>query len=251
MISLEEQSAFVSGHLAELGTWLALPALERRAEELAGRDELLASIEAAVAEVDFFRTKHWDGLLRLGLYRACQYALARALGAKAIVETGVLHGLSSAFLLQGLADNAAGGKLVSIDYPSTFEAGPSNQDGFVETLPPDLGSGWIVADELREYWDLRLGMSTELLAPVVAKLGAIDLFVHDSDHSYDTMTFEFETIWPALRSGGILLADNIDVNTSFFDFSRSVGRQPYVMPVDPDHVVPGASSIRFGMLQKP
>lgn len=249
MIGLAEQTEFVERHLGSLGDWLGLGELASHARDLAAHGDLKASLEAAVADVAFFRAKSWDGVLRLGLYRATQYALVRALDARAAVETGVLHGLSSNFLLQGFADNGAG-KLISIDAPSTFDDGPANADGFNDTLPPGLGPGWVVAEPYRRFWDLRVGTSTELLAGVVAELGAIDLFVHDSEHTYETMTFEFEIAWPALRDGGVLVADNIDVNTAFFDFARAVGRMPYVMPVDPDHAAPGASGIRFGLLRK-
>lgn len=250
MIELREQSVFVERHLRELGTWLDLPALEKHADELAANEPFKSAIEAAVADVAFFHTKHWDGLLRLGLYRATQFALTRALGAATVVEAGVLHGLSSSFLLQGLADNDNGGRLVSIDAPSTFEDGPANTDGFTDTLPPGLGPGWIVPDNLRALWDLRLGLSTDLLPEILDDLEPIDLYIHDSDHTYRTMMFEFETVWPSLATGGVLIADNIDVNTSFFDFSRAVGRTPFVLPVDPDHVTPGASGIRCGVLRK-
>ena len=64
------------------------------------------------------------------------------------------------------------------------------------------------------------------------------------------MTFEFETAWPALRRGGVLVADNIDANTAFFDFSRVVQRVPFVMPRDPDQRVPGGPGIRFGLIRK-
>ncbi len=202
-----------------------------------------------MAPVEFFRTKSWDGVLRLGLYRATQYGLSRALKARVSIETGVLHGLSSAFLLQALSDNGAG-RLYSIDYPSTFEQGPSNADGFTDTLPPNLGSGWAVPPALRRHWDLRLGRSADLLPLVLAEVSEVDVFVHDSEHTWETMTLEFSAIWERLRKGGVIIADNIDCNTSFFDFSRRVGRIPYVMPPDPDHLMEGGSGIRFGILCK-
>lgn len=249
MITLSEQNEFVTSRLADLGQWLGLPDLPDHARHLAGHLDLKQGIEDMVRPVDFFRTKTWDGVLRFGLYRAAQYALGRALGARTAIETGVLHGLSSAFLLQGLADNG-GGRLFSVDYPSTFDDGPSNVDGFTDTLPPGMGPGWAVPPALRSQWDLRLGKSGDLLPVILAEAGPVDLFVHDSDHTFETMTMEFEAIWPRLREGGILVADNIDCNTSFFDFARRVGRIPYVAPVDPDHVTPGLSGIRFGVLKK-
>jgi len=152
--------------------------------------------------------------------------------------------------LQALIDNGATGHLVSIDAPSTHDGGPANDDGFTDTLPPGLASGWIVPASHRACWQLRIGRSTDLLAGILSTHGPLDLFIHDSEHTAPTMMFEFETAWPALRDGGILLADNIDTNTAFFDFARQVARQPHILPVDPAHDVPGASGIRCGILQK-
>ncbi|MEE9130040.1 MAG: class I SAM-dependent methyltransferase [Phycisphaerales bacterium] len=244
------QTAFIPTHLAALDQWLGLGNIDRILHQLAAHDDLIKSIETSVRDVDFFRKKHWDNPLQLGLYRATLYAVTRSIGAQSIIETGVLHGLSSVFILQGLQDNASNGRLISIDYPSPYEQGPSNADGFDDTLPPGCPAGWIVGDSYRRGWDLRLGRSRDLLDEAVDDLGELDLFVHDSEHTFQTMMFEFETIWPALRRGGILIADNISVNTAFFDFCRAVQRIPLVMPCDPNDIKPANTGIRFGLLQK-
>ena len=244
------QTAFITTRLATLDQWLGLSNIDRILHQLAAHDDLIESIEASVRDVDFFRTKHWGNPLQLGLYRATLYAVTRSIGAQSIIETGVLHGLSSVFVLQALQDNTSNGRLISIDYPSPYEHGPSNADGFDDTLPPGYPSGWIVSDSYRRCWDLRLGRSRDLLAEAVDDLGELDLFVHDSEHTFETMMFEFETVWPALRRGGVLIADNIPVNTSFFDFCRAVQRIPFVMPCDPSDIKPANTGIRFGLLQK-
>jgi len=255
MIDLDAQRQFVYRETAKIGRCLGLGELACFVDELDRDEAIKPAIEDKVAAVEFFRTKHWDNLLRLGLYRVTQYAIARALGADAVVETGVLHGLSTLFSLAALERNAeakddAGARMISIDQPSHFEDGPSNQDGFTDTLPPGLQPGWAIPDALRRKWKLRLGPSSDHLASVAQELGGIDVFIHDSEHTHATMTFEFETVWPALPDGGVLIADNIDVNTSFFDFAIAMGRQPLVLPVDPDHLSQGGSGIRFGVLRK-
>jgi len=253
VIPIEEQRGFIHAELDKLGSALAIGPLAGYGQELESDTALKDGIEEKIADVDFFRTKRWDSPLRLGLYRFAQYALARALKPAGIVETGVLHGLSTAFSLSALARNIAddsAGRMISIDYPSTFEEGAVNQDGFTDTLPPDRTSGWAIPDDLRGNWTLRLGSSREELPAAVAELGAPGIFIHDSEHTYETMSFEFETVWPALEGGGILLADNIDVNTAFFDFARARDRLVHILPVDPDHHVPGASGIRCGIIRK-
>jgi hypothetical protein len=246
---LADQEKFILVNLRKLGDWLDLPLLTDIAEPLLQDRTLKGEIEALVAPVPMFRTKSWDGTARFGLYRLSQYAIVRALKAQVAIETGVLHGLSSAFLLQGLHDNDAG-TLWSIDYPSTFEHGPSNADGFVDTLPPGLAPGWAIPRKLRSRWSISLGKSQDLLPAILTKQEGVDVFVHDSEHTWETMMAEFQLVWPRLRKGGVLIADNIDCNTSFFDFAREIGSIPYVAPVDPDHYTPGSSGIRFGAIRK-
>ena len=253
MIAIDDQRAFIRRELVKLGSALGLNGLSDCIDELERDPTLKNGIESRVANVDFFRTKHWDSTLRFGLYRFTQFALTRTLRPAGIVETGVLHGLSTAFSLAALARNAAengNGRMISIDYPSTFEAGPSNQDGFDDTLPPDIGPGWAIPDELTSRWSLRLGPSRDHLPSALSELGRIGIFIHDSEHTEETMRLEFELAWPALEDGGVLLADNIDVNTAFFDFARSQDRLVHVLPVDPDHHTPGGSGIRFGLIRK-
>jgi hypothetical protein len=48
-------------------------------------------------------------------------------------------------------------------------------------------------------------------------LGEADLFVHDSLHTYRNMRREFETVWPRLRTGGVILADDVERNRAFGD----------------------------------
>ena len=47
----------------------------------------------------------------------------------------------------------------------------------------------------------------------------LDIFFHDSDHSYENMTFEFAYAWDIMKCN-ILLSDDIDNNYAFADFCR-------------------------------
>jgi predicted O-methyltransferase YrrM len=53
---------------------------------------------------------------------------------------------------------------------------------------------------------------------VLAKRGPVDMFFHDSDHSYENMLMEFETVWPRLKPGGYILADDVWQNHALPDF---------------------------------
>jgi hypothetical protein len=53
------------------------------------------------------------------------------------------------------------------------------------------------------------------LPGLLGQTGAVDLFVHDSLHTYRNMRREFEAVWPRLRTGGMILADDVERNRAF------------------------------------
>lgn len=65
-----------------------------------------------------------------------------------------------------------------------------------------------------------------LLPQVLATLKSVDMFIHDSLHSYEHMMFEFRAAWPYVRKGGILFSDDVDYNNAFADFTAEIGTQP-------------------------
>ena len=157
------------------------------------------------------------------------YRLLRDLRPEVAVETGVCNGVSTAFLLLALEDNGVG-ELHSIDLPEV--AGEEYEEGTFwdgkggAVIPPGKDPGWMVPPELRDRWRLILGRSQDALPPLLERLGAIDFFMHDSEHSYECMSFEFRTAWEALRAGGVLVADDVDVNEAWPEFVRQVDRKP-------------------------
>jgi hypothetical protein len=146
------------------------------------------------------------------------YILTRAIKPKIFVETGVASGTSTAFILQGMIDNHQG-KLFSIDLPYAN----------MGILPEGRKPGWIVPKNLRYRWKLILGKSSEKLVPLLKKVKEIDMFLHDSDHSYKNMIFEFRTVWKYLRKGVLLITDDYDCNNAFTDFCSTVNREPVLM----------------------
>ena len=145
------------------------------------------------------------------------YVLCRKLRPDAVVETGVASGVSSAYFLCALEENKHG-ELYSIDLPWQQTA-----------VPKERQNGWIIPDYLRHRWQLILGRSSRRLAPLLEELGEIDIFLHDSEHSYENMLWEFQTAWAHLKTGGILLSHNIDMNDAFSDFCRGVGGDGFLL----------------------
>jgi hypothetical protein len=106
-----------------------------------------------------------------------------------IVETGVASGSSSAYTLHVMELNQKG-FLYSIDLPNV-DVGAY--------IPKGKQTGWLVPIKLRHRWKLIFGRSQDELPILLKKLRSIDAFLHDSEHTYETMMFEYEDAWEHLR----------------------------------------------------
>ncbi len=160
------------------------------------------------------------------------YAVLRKLRPRVAVETGVCNGVSTAFLLLALAKNGVG-TLHSIDLPEVagedYEAGTFWDGKGGAVIPAGKEPGWMVPARLRDRWNLILGRSQDELPALLERVGMIDFFMHDSEHSEACMRFEFDAAWTALRDGGVLAADDVNVNAVFADFAQARRREPILL----------------------
>lgn len=152
------------------------------------------------------------------------YAIVRALRPEHVVETGVASGRSSAAILLAMKENNFG-TLHSIDLAEHYEGKEPeyyrNQYGIAELkgyVPANKKVGYMVPEYLRNRWELIIGDSNIELPKLLERIGGIDVFYHDSDHSYETMTHEFSLTWPNLRENGFLIADDVTWNEAWNDF---------------------------------
>jgi len=142
------------------------------------------------------------------------YVLIRIFKPDIVVETGVGAGVSSWTILHALEENGTG-NLTSIDLPT-----PNTQ------LLPEVG--YLVPAELRHRWDLRTGPSQELLPKVLNEFGTIDLFHHDSRHSYSNQLREYQSAWPFIKSGGMLVSDDVS-NDALHDAVQLWKQEPSII----------------------
>lgn len=152
------------------------------------------------------------------------YALLRKSRPETLVETGVCNGVSSAVILHALQANACG-RLYSVDFPE-FAGVPTTEHWEGKgggVVPTGREPGWLVPDHLRDRWELAIGRSQDILPPLLQRLGRIDFFLHDSEHSYECMQFEMELAEQHLSNGAPLVVDDAKWNSAFRDFVRSRG----------------------------
>lgn len=141
------------------------------------------------------------------------YLLARGLRPHLVVETGVWIGTSSFALLKALRHNNDGARLISFDLPP-----------FRRQLRVSVGH--LVPAELRDHWRLLLTDGLRGLRDDIPTNQPVDLFVHDSDHSYRNMLCELRLIWPRLATGGVVVADDAHLNDAFHRFATEQQREP-------------------------
>ena len=143
------------------------------------------------------RLSKFRGSYRLGSTPAfdCEtiYLLVRSLKPDVVVETGVCYGESSAYILHALSENRRG-VLYSIDLGNSPDEPPSD---------------YFIPERLMSRWHLIIGDSKQVLPRLLSRLERIDLFHHDSLHTYEHMMWEYETAFPHLHAHGVLSSHDV------------------------------------------
>ena len=128
--------------------------------------------------------------------------------------------------LEALASNGTG-HLWSIDLPPLGDG----------SLRAQVGSA--VPESLRDRWTYVYGSSRRRLPRLLDQLEGIDLFVHDSRHTERNVLFELEHAWKAIRPGGVLLVDDVDLNRGLHSFEAAHPERRSIVcraePLRPDH----------------
>ncbi len=146
-----------------------------------------------------------------------------------IIETGVAYGFSSSYILLALS-LLKKGKLISIDVLLRKEHQPEK-------------FGMAIPSELKERQQLILGKSTDELKKLLQEDTQIDIFLHDSYHTYKYMMEELQIAWPFIKNHGFLLSDDVSDNNAFLDFSENVDRKPII-------IFDELKKTYFGLIQK-
>ncbi|MCI4353625.1 MAG: class I SAM-dependent methyltransferase [Thermoplasmata archaeon] len=188
------------------------------------------SLPAVISGLSGQPTKKVRGYLRelwppAGTSTAFLYCVTRAMTPQVIVETGVHSGGSSRVILDAVHRNGTG-HLYSIDLP--FHAPWTTSDGRRDAthLPAGLSTGYLVPEFLRSAWTLIEGDAKVELPSLLARLPNVDVFFHDSEHSFQHQMFEYTAVWPHLRQDGLLISDDTNWSDAFDAFCREKDLHP-------------------------
>ena len=177
----------------ELASYMVEPALKRIEQSVRG------GLESIPGDAPF--PSFHNGDFRVA--RLC-YALVRALAPNSVVETGVCYGVTSSFILAALEQNGSG-QLYSIDMPPLGD----KTNAFV---------GLLVPKEFRGRWELSIGPSKDVLPGLLARIRTVEMFLHDSKHTYRNIWRELNTVSPRLARRSFVVADDVEGNSAFLQW---------------------------------
>tara|TARA_B110001454_G_scaffold215946_1_gene238290 strand:+ start:45 stop:830 length:786 start_codon:yes stop_codon:yes gene_type:complete len=133
-----------------------------------------------------------------------------------VVETGTAYGFSSSYILSAMQLNNKG-RLISID--GLFLPWHSKEQ-----------IGAAIPEELKNRHKLIIQKDTEGLSQILDSEKSIDIFIHDSSHTYKHMMMEFIMTWSYIKEGGYLLSDDVSENDAFLNFCDMMNKTPIIIP---------------------
>ncbi len=155
--------------------------------------------------------------------RVLLYCLVRHLKPKVCLETGVYYGGNTAFILNALHKNGSG-RLISIDLPDSeiqkiraqgAEVARHPLVGDSEFYDENLSPGFLVPDFLHEPWTFIRGDSHQVIPSLTEQ---VDLYMHDSDHSYGFLMKELTLAAQKMSERGTMVVDDLPWSTAFLKF---------------------------------
>jgi len=206
---MEEQSLSTHHSAADLLRRYFLPGNEGRLQGLLGeatalRQQLEARYATRACAYPHEYAVHGESSQLL-------YVLVRLLRPSDMLETGVGNGHSSYFLLHALAANGAG----------TLHSTEIAED-----------AGTLLDPAERERWQPHLldrRRKRKSFAQVLEGLPELDLFLHDSDHTYQWLTFELQAARTKLAQSGLMVVDDAEKSYGFFDFCAAHALRPVLL----------------------
>ena len=212
-LSLEQLSKYLN---------IKLENIEEYYSELLEDKEFLTEINEQIQssrkfyQNAIFKHEKLDSIDWMAIQRIILYILVRIYKPSVCLETGVFYGGNTCFILNALRRNNFG-ELISIDLPAN-EIKSTKRHFLVgegENVPQELDSGFLIHKNLKKRWNFIRGDSLKEIPKIDKK---INLYIHDSEHSFQFIRKEMSLIWNKLSNDAIILADDLDWSNGFFSF---------------------------------
>lgn len=177
-----------------------------------------AALEAHIREATMRSDRRGlaDRHVRYGR-RVGWYALTRALQPEHVVETGTDKGLGSCVFAAALLRNGHG-RLTTLDVNPT--------------------AGYLVAGRYAEVTDVLIGDSLDALR---SGTSPVDLFLHDSWHTFTHESAEFDAVTARLTPDALVLSDNAHATDALASWAEQTGRRFSFFREEPTgHWYPGS-----------
>ena len=111
-----------------------------------------------------------------------------------------------------LSDKGVGrndrGHLWSIDIANPLNRQVHGQEGIA------------VTESCRLRWTYVEGESSRRMPPLVKDVGKVEVFIHDSLHTFNNTLFEMEQAASAMPPGGVMLVDDVRSHDGFATFAK-------------------------------
>ena len=191
--------------------------------------EVKGYIEELASDIDLRNhiKKSWESNPRLkDAYvgfgrREGWYAIVRSLKPKLVIETGVSHGIGACVIASAVLRNRTEG----------YEGQYLGTDW-------DPDAGVLLSGIYAEAGEIVYGDSISTLEKID---GSIELFINDSDHSFEYEAREYSVIQSKLSTQALVLGDNSHVSPSLRTFSELSNRRfVFFKEIPKDHWYPGA-----------
>lgn len=133
------------------------------------------------------------------------YAIVRAMKPAIVVETGIDKGLGSCVIAAALKKNHAegvSGKLLAVD------------------INPNAGG--LIDGEYGEFVEK---IFSDSLVAIDEMTQDVDLFIHDSDHSFSHEAAEYDRLTDHLSASSLVISDNAHDSRELREYANRVGRK--------------------------
>ncbi|MEM0157919.1 MAG: class I SAM-dependent methyltransferase [Thermoplasmataceae archaeon] len=172
--------------------------LDRYESELNKADRIVRFVESKIGTENYWQVSPRE--------LANIYASVSLFRGPMIAETGVGPGSTSLAILE--ASKEFRGRLYSFDLGEPYGE------------KKDRPVGFLVPENQLERWVFIRGDTRETLPKTLSYFGPFDLFLHDSEHTYDHVMFELETAIRNLKKRFLIMVDNYDWTEAPDHFSK-------------------------------